>query len=591
MYEASIRPLRHAAQRRLAAIVAADIAGYSRLMRADEEGTLVRLKAVRQELVNPKVAEHHGRIVKTTGDGMLVEFGSVVEALRWAIEAQRSMAQRNADLPQESRIAARIGIHVGDIISDGKDIFGDGVNVAARLERLAEPGGICISSGAKEFAAGKLDVAFEDLGEQQLKNIAMPVHAYRVRMEGPLPKVRPALVIPDRPAIAVLPFQNMSGDPEQDYFADGMVEEIITALSRVRSFFVIARNSSFAFKGKAADPKEVGRELGVSYLLTGSVRKAGDRVRITVQLMSAATANHIWSGRYDGGIEEIFELQDRITENIVGAIHPSLILAEIERTKRKRPESLDAYECVLRAYPHIWAFDPKANETALIHLTRAIGIEKDYPLALALAAWCRAREVIYLWTPAPEVAKSEGLRLAKLAGDMSSDDPIVLTALCAAHSVVGNLDIASALIEKAVALDPNSALAWNRSGWVNAYLDRPEVAIEHFDRALRLSPFDPMNFNCYFGIRNAHFAAGRYEESLTWCRKGMIERPELLWPLRSMAAALALLGRTSEALEAVRQLRESYPDVTISKIIAITPHRGDYLARYAEGLRKAGLPE
>jgi adenylate cyclase len=404
-------------------------------------------------------------------------------------------------------------------------------------------------------------------------------------------ETRQALPLPDRPAIAVLPFDNMSGDPEHEYFSDGISEDIITALSRLRWLFVIARNSSFVYKGKAVHLKQVGEELGVRYVVEGSVRKAGDRVRITVQLNDVATGSHIWAERYDRALADVFAVQDEITETIVGAIHPSLILAEIERTKRKGPESLDAYECVLRAYPHIWAFDPLANETALAHLTRAIAIEADYPLALALAAWCRAREIIYLWTPKPEPVKSEALRLARLAGDMSSDDPMVLTALCAAHSVVGDLEIASALIEKAVALDPNSATAWNRSGWVNAYLNRPEVAIDHFQRAIRLSPFDPMNFNCFFGIRNAHFAAGRYEESLAWCKKGMIERPELVWPLRSMAASLALLGRISEAREAVQRLRDEYPYITIAKIMAITPHRGDYLPRYADGLRRAGLPE
>ena len=356
--------------------------------------------------------------------------------------------------------------------------------------------------------------------------------------------MRLALPLPDRPAVAVLPFINVSGEPEQEYFSDGISEDIIMALSRVRSFFVIARSTSFTYKGKAVNSKQVSRELGVRYLLAGSVRKAGDRVRITAELIDAASGHPLWSDRYDGNIEDIFDLQDRITANIVGAIQPSLLLAEIERTKRKRPESLDAYECILRAYPHIWAFDPSANATALTHLKRGIEIEPDYPLALALAAWCRARQVIYNWTPALDEARAEGLRLARMAGDMSNDDPMVLTALGAAHSVVGDLDMASALIEKALALDPNSAMAWNRSGWVNAYLDRPEVAIEHFQRAIRLSPFDPMNFNCFFGIRNAHFAAGRYEESLAWCRKGMIERPELVWPIRSMAACLGLLGRS-----------------------------------------------
>jgi adenylate cyclase len=400
-----------------------------------------------------------------------------------------------------------------------------------------------------------------------------------------------SLPLPDRPAIAVLPFDNMSGDPEHEYFSDGISEDIITALSRMRWLFVIARNSSFVYKGKAVSIRQVADELGVGYVIEGSVRQAGDRVRITVQLNDVTTGSHIWAERYDRALADVFAVQDEITEAIAGAIHPSLLQAEIERSRRKRPESLDAYGCVLRAYPHIWAFDPAANMTALTHLSRAIEIEPDYPLALALAAWCKAREVIYNWTLELDEAKVEGLRLARLAGDMNNDDAMVLTALCAAHSVVGDLDIASALIEKAVALDPSSAVAWNRSGWLNAYLDRPEVAIEHFQRAIRLSPFDPLNFNCFFGIRNAHFAAGRYEESLAWCKKGMAERPELVWPLRSMVASLALLGRIPEAREAVRQLRAEYPDITISKIMAITPHRGDYLERYADGLRRAGLPE
>ena len=520
MQELSERQPHSRVQRRLTAILAADIAGYSRLMGADEEGTLARLRAVRHELVNPKITQHHGRVVKTTGDGILVEFASVVDALRCAVEVQRSMTQRNAEVSSEKRIDVRMGINVCDIIFAGTDLFGEGVNVAARLERMAEPGGICVSSRAKEDAEGKVDIGFTDLGEHELKNIARLIRVYRVEMEAQPVKMRMALALPDKPSLAVLPFPNMSGDPAQEYFADGMVEEIIMALSRVRSFFVIARNTSFTYKGKAVDAKQIGHDLGVRYLLAGSVRKAGDRVRITAQLIDATTGSHIWSDRYDGGVEDIFDLQDRITENIVGAIQPSLLLAEIERTKRKRPESLDAYECMLRAYPYIWAFDPSANATALDHLQRAIEIEPDYPPALALAAWCQARKVIYNWTPELDEAKAEGLRLAKLAGDANNGDPMVLTALGAAHSVIGDLERASALIEKAVALDPNSAMAWNRSGWVNAFLDRPEIAIEHFERAIRLSPFDPMNFNCYFGIRNAHFAAGRYEESLAWCRKG-----------------------------------------------------------------------
>ncbi|SDR49755.1 adenylate cyclase [Rhizobiales bacterium GAS113] len=595
-------------ERRLAAILAADIAGYSRLMGADEEGTLAQLKACRRKLVDPKIAEHRGRIVKTTGDGMLVEFASVVDALRCAVEVQQTMAQCNAEIPPDNRIEFRVGINVGDIMIDGGDIFGDGVNVAARLEALCQPGGLCISRAARDQARDKLTFPFADLGEQNVKNIARPIRAFGltaaviaalpaenlpcsvISAETPPGEPKP-LALPNKPSIAVLAFQNMSGDPEQEYFADGMAEDIITALSRVRSFFVVARNSSFTYKGRAVDIKQVGRDFGVRYVLEGSVRKASDHVRITAQLIDATTGNHIWSDRYDGGIEDIFELQDRITESVVGAIHPSIFLAEIERTKRKRPESLDAYDYVLRALPHIWALDPTANATALNHLNRAVEIEPDYPLALSLAAWCHAQKVTYSWTPAPDEAKAEALRLARLAGDMHNDDPLVLTMLCAAHSVVADLDMASALIEKAVTLDPNSAVAWNRSGWLNVYLMRPEVAIDHFQRAMRLSPFDPMNFNCFFGIGLAHFVAERYEEALPWYRKGMLERPDLVWPLRSVAVCLGLLGRISEAREAVRQLRQGYPDITISRITAGGPLRGDLLSRYAEGLRLAGLPE
>ena len=596
-------------ERKLTAILAADVVGYSRLMGADEIGTLRSLKAVRRELADPAIAGHHGRVVKTTGDGFLIEFASVVDAVDCAMSIQRSMVTRNSAIPQDKRIVFRIGINVGDIIIDEGDIYGDGVNIAARLEALAEPGGICISKSARDQVRDKLPIAFHDYGEQEVKNIARPVRVFGVTITdiSALPDQdtsRPAvssdatpaqpnpLPLPDKPSIAVLPFQNMSGDPEQEYFADGMVEELTAALSRVRSFFVIARNSTFTYKGRAIDVKQVSRELGVRYVLEGSVRRARDRVRITAQLIDGTTGNHIWSDRYDGSVEDIFDLQDHITESVVGAIHPSILLAEIERAKRKRPESLDAYDYVLRALAHIWAFDPTANAMALNHLNKAIEIEPDYPLALSMAAWCQARQVVYAWTPMLAEAKAEGLRLAKLAGDMNNDDPMVLTMLCAAHSVIGDLDIASALSEKALALDPNSAHAWNRSGWVNTYLIRPEVAIEHFQRALRLSPFDPMNFTCFFGIGSAHFTAERYEEALTWAGKCMLERPDLVWPLRVAAACLGLLGRIPEAREVVRQLRQGYPNMTISTVMATTPFRNTaFRLHYAEGLRRAGLPE
>jgi TolB-like protein len=314
-------------ERRLAAILAADVAGYSRLMGEDEEGTLAALKAIRRELGDPKIAEHKGRIVKTTGDGLLVEFHSVVDAVRCAVEVQRAMAERNAGAPAEKRIEFRFGIHQGDIIVENGDIFGGGVNLAARLEGLAEPGGICVSGRVHADAAGKVDVAFDDLGEQSLKNIARPLRVYRVRL-GEVPAAdtpAPALPLPDKPSIAVLPFQNMSGDPEQEYFADGMVEEIITALSRIRWLFVIARNSTFKYKGRAVDVKQIGRELGVRYVLEGSVRKGGSRVRITAQLIDALSGAHLWADRFDGSLEDVFELQDKVAIGVAGVIEPTLL--------------------------------------------------------------------------------------------------------------------------------------------------------------------------------------------------------------------------------------------------------------------------
>jgi adenylate cyclase len=583
-------------ERRLTAIVAADVAGYSRLTGANEEGTLAQLKAHRRALVDPKISEHRGRIVKTTGDGMLVEFASAVDAVRCAVDIQRGMIERNAEVPQEKRIEFRIGINVGDIIIDSGDIFGDGVNVAARLEGIAEPGTTFISGTAYDQVRDKIAHGFDDLGEQSLKNIARPVRVYRVRSdatsgESSAHSAKPALALPDKPSIAVLPFQNMSGDPEQEYFADGMVEEITAAVSRVKSFFVIARNSAFTYKGKAVSVRTIGAELGVRYVLEGSVRKGGNRIRITAQLIDAITDNHIWANHYDGNLEDIFELQDRIAESVVGAIHPTIISAEIEHAKRERPDSADAYDCVLRAFPSVWSLDKTANDQALAQLRRAIELEPGYALALALAAWCEARRAVYNWTNDLAAAKSEGLRLAKLAGDLKSDDPTVLAMLCAAHSVARDFQLASRLIEKALVLDPNSAWAWNRSGWLHAYLSLPDVAIEHFGRAIRLSPLDPMNFNCYIGTGAAHFVAGRYDDAVTWLEKGLLENPSAIWAYRELVPAYAHLGRIAEAQQGLAALLREHPDLTITEVSNALVYASGTLARIVEGLREAGLAE
>src|ERR1051325_4092241 len=509
-------------ERRLAAILAADVAGYSRLMGIDEEGTLAALKGHRRAAIDPKITEHRGRIVKTTGDGVLVEFASVVDAVRCAVDIQRLMAERNAAVPQEKRIEFRIGLNVGDIIIDDKDIYGDGVNIAARLEGLAVPGGICVSRAVRDQVRDKLDFSFEDMGERQVKNIPRPIRTHRILLTSAT--VDPIGVtgsvyafgrsVPQKPSIAVLPFANMSGDAAQEYFSEGISEDIITNLSRNRAFFVISRSTSFTYTGPAVDVGKIGRELGVRYVIEGSVRKAGNRVRLTAQLIDAPSGNHIWADRYEGVLADIFDLQDRITESVVGAIAPSIRSAEIERSRRKRPESLDAYDFVLRAYPSVWSLERSANAEALSLLGQAIAIEPGYPLALALAAWCHAQQSVYNWAPEPEAARAKAMRLAQAAAAASGDDPTVLTMLGAAHTIVGNHAAGARFLERALTLDPNSAWAWNRSGWLKSYLNDPETAIEHFERALRLSPFDPMNFNAFLGIGGAHFVAGRYAETV-----------------------------------------------------------------------------
>ena len=417
--------------RRLAAIVSADVAGYSRLMGLDEEGTHAALKAHRGELIDQKIASYNGRIVKTTGDGVLLEFPSVVDAVNCAVDIQQGMAERNAAVPDDRRIEFRIGINIGDIIIDGDDIFGDGVNIAARLQEIANPGGLCISGRVNEDVRDRLDLTFECLGARELKNIARPIEVWRWLVDGtpsdqPIGSPDEPLALPDKPSIAVLPFQNMSQDPEQEYFADGIAEDIITALSRVGWFFVIARNSSFTFKGRAVDVKQVARALGVRYVLEGSVRKGGQRLRVTAQLIDAATGNHIWADRYDGGLDDVFDLQDRITESVVGAIEPKLRNFEVGRALRKRPDSLDAYDYLLRASTYVAAFRKSDYEAARPLLEKAIELEPRYATALAYAAWCRAFDVFFNWSLSPAEDTAEGLRLAAAAVAADPEDPTAL---------------------------------------------------------------------------------------------------------------------------------------------------------------------
>jgi adenylate cyclase len=582
------------ATRRLAAILAADVAGYSRLMGADEEGTLERLKALRRELIDPRIAAHRGRIVKTTGDGVLLEFASVVDAVRCAVEMQQAMAGREADSAPERRIQFRVGINLGDVIVDGDDIHGDGVNVAARLEAMAEPGAVYVSGAAWEQVRGKLPFDADDLGARQLKNIEQPRRVFRIasgRSVVTETTAKPSS-LPDKPSIAVLPFTNISGDPEQDYFADGIVEDIITSLSRIRWLFVIARNSSFTYKGRAVDVKQVGRELGVRYVLEGSVRKAGSRVRVTGQLIEAATGTHIWADRYDRDYSDIFALQDDITASVISVLAPKLRTAEIERARRKRPESLDAYDLFLRALPHYYAMTREGHEEALRLLRQALALDEGFAAATSLAAECYVYRVGQGWASVGEDAGSEAVRLARRAISLDPDDAEALAiAGCALGFTGEDLDGAVEMVDRAAAIDPNSSFVSYQRGYTYIFAGRCEAAIPIFEEGLKLNPTDPMSYASCAGLALALSLTGRAEEAIPLASKAMRQSPLFAMGIRILAVALAAAGREDEAAAAIRRMLELDPGLTVSKFVA---HRGWHertLSPMVVLLRKAGLPE
>ena len=572
-------------ERRLTAILAADVAGYSRLMGADEEGTLAQLKAHRRALVDPKIAEHRGRIVKTTGDGMLVEFASVVDAVRCAVEVQRGMAERNAEVPQEKRIELRVGIHQGDIVVEDQDIFGDGVNVAARLESLAEPGGICVSGRVQEDARGKLDIAFEDAGDQQLKNIERPVRIYRMRPKAAAASSRPALPLPGKPSIAVLPFQNMSGDPEQDYFADGMVEEIITALSRFRQLFVIARNSTFTYKGQAADVKQVSRELGVRYVLEGSVRKGGNRVRVTAQLIDATSSAHVWAERYDRDVSDVFAVQDEITASVAGVIEPTLADVEQQRVLRKPPERLDAWEAYQRGLWHFNKFGPEENQTAQTFFRRSIELDPNfapghYGLALALQwdIWH------YSTRPFSEV---QGAPLTEARIAVSLDDKDAMAHAVLAHMTMwgGEWEAAIAEARTAFALNPNSAFVLSMLGCVLGFGGHREEALNRLQQAMRASPHDPLIWLWTLWTGGIQFNSRKFDAAVESLRQVVRLRPGYNQSKVLIAASLAHLGRIDEARELLEGARAQIVDPRFSQRAPwLRPE--DYALR-VEGLRLA----
>jgi adenylate cyclase len=549
-------------ERRLAAVMAVDVADYSRLMGTDEEGTLAAIKAIRRELGDPKIKEHRGRIVKTTGDGLLIEFASVVDAVRCAVEVQREMAERNAGVSPERRIEFRIGINLGDIIIDEGDIFGDGVNIAARLEALADPGGICVSRVVRNQVRDKLDFAFGDMGEQQVKNIARPVHVHSVVLGGGLGPSRlsaeaapqPLLTLPDKPSIAVLPFQNMSGDMEQEYFVDGMVEEIITALSRIPWLFVIARNSSFTYKGQTVDVKQVGRELGVRYVLEGSVRKGGNRVRITGQLIDAVTGTHLWADRFDGLIEDVFELQDKVASSVAGVIEPALQAAETARSAGRRTDDLTAYDLYLRAYAMTLSSTREVPE-ALRVLEQAIARDPRYGPALAWAALCCFRLVGDGRSEDPAADRLKGSDFARRALEVAGDDPNILANAALALAYFGeDIGAMMALVDRSLALNPSFARGWNVSSSLRNWAGQPDIAIEHMETSLRLSPRARVGTSLV-GIGSSHFVSRRFDQAVPILLRAIQEDPSHPLAYRYLAACYAHMGRLDDAREVVTRLR------------------------------------
>jgi TolB-like protein len=570
------------AQRRLAAILAADVVGYSRMMGANEAGTLTALKAWDKDTLQPLMTKHSGRVVKLMGDGVLAEFASAVNAVECAVET-----------PEEQRIILRIGINLGDVIVDGGDLYGDGVNVAARLEAMAEPGGICISDDAHRQVRDKLDIAFEDAGEHQLKNIARPLRIFRVRSGTRPPAPQPSLTLPDKPSIAVLPFDNMSGDPEQEYFTDGVVEEIITALSRMRWLFVIARNSSFTFKGRAVDVKQVGHELGVRYVLEGSVRKAANRLRITGQLIEASTGVHLWADRFDGDLEDVFELQDRVASSVIGAIGPKLEQAEIERAKRKPTERLDAYDYYLRGMASVYHWTKDSVGEGLRLCYKAIELDPDFAAAYGVAAWCYFWRMANGWMSDRERETAEVARLVGRVTESGRDDAVALSfGGLALGYVTGDAESGIALSDRALMLNPNLAAAWSASGHLRACHGDPDVAVEHLAHAMRLSPLDPLFFFMQSFTAFAHFIAGRYDEAWPLAEAASREQPYFLSGIRIAAVCNIRAGRKDEARRCIARALHLDPALRISNLKdRVGRIRPEYFAKYVEALRLAGLPE
>ncbi len=584
-------------ERRLAAILVADVVGYSRLVRVDEEGTIEALKVLRSDLIDPKIAEHNGRIVKLMGDGMLAEFPSVVDAVRAAAEIQQAAAERNANRPADKRIEFRVGVNLGDVVIDGDDIHGDGVNVAARLEALAEPGGLCISSAVYEQVRDRIGLPFRDMGEQEFKNIDRPVRVWRLAATSEQPPSKDTveaepLPLPDKPSIAVLPFENMSRDPDQGFFADGIAEDIITKLSKFRSLFVIARNSSFSFRGQALDVKGLSERLGVRYIVEGSVRRAGNRVRITAQLIDAVADAHLWAERYDRDLNDIFAVQDEVTLAIVTAIEPTLGSAERERAHRKPTESLGAWESYQRGLWHAYRFTAAENAEARSHFRRAIARDPDFAPGHAGLAYGLFLSVMLGFGGDTESSVAEASEAAHRAIMLDPADAFGQATLGRVHQMKGEHEAAISAYQKALALNPNYASAHYGLGWTLIYSGRPEEGLPVVDEAIRLSPRDPMLWG-FLTLKGLAFVAmDRHEEALKWIRKALRQSNAGVRTNVFEVIALAHLGRIEEARQALERVYTIKSDFDMDFVRATAKMMHPSSAkRYIDGLRKAGLLE
>ncbi|MBK8769471.1 MAG: hypothetical protein IPM06_03455 [Rhizobiales bacterium] len=590
------------AARRLVPILSLDVVGYVRMVEADERAALELVQTLFHARMAPSMAEAGGKIFKTMGDGLLAEFTSLVSAVAWAARLQDELFRVPVTAPNGKPLQLRIGIVLADVLVDGEDRFGEGVNLTVRVQVKAPPGGICITKWSHEYLGGKLDLSFDDIGSQALKNISKMVRLYIWHPDWRVQEAaaREAFVpvagqssTSRRPSLAVLPFDNMSADPDQVHFADGVVEELTSTLSRVGDFLVIARNSAFAYKGTNTDVRRIGQELGVRYVLEGSVRRAGERVRITAQLIEADTGTHIWAGKEEGTTADLFDLQDRIAEMVAGAVYPSVRRAEIERARKKRPDSLEAYDLVMRALPHLWAHRMHENPEAIALLGKALEHDPQYGLAAALCAWAHAQQVAYQWTEDNVGERRKGLALLERAAAAVQDDATGLTALGTAIMLLeGNPGRALSFVDRALKLDQNHAWAWMRRGFGLVYTGEPEKALAAFARAERLSPLDPFAFNMRVGIGLAHFSMGDLVEAARHAQMVLDERPGLSWPLRDLAVYKAHAGDMGSARKALAAFADGRPAMSVSSVRdSLRFMAGPLLDRYLEGLRLSGLPE